>query len=78
MEDCITTMLKAKMPNFQLSRFEAMLVSRKDEIDHEIFNVMLSMGSYVDFKELIVSHKKSNEETKGGEKLDLGIVGRRI
>lgn len=78
MEDCITKMLTEKMPNFQLNRFESMLVNRKDEIDHEIFNVMLSMGSYVDFKELIVSHKKSKEETKGGEKLDLGIVGRRL
>ena len=71
-------MLKTKMPSFTLSRFEAMLINRKDEVDNEIFNVMLSIGSYVDFKELIVSHRKTREEMKTGEKIELGVVGKRF
>ncbi len=58
MEGALDRMLTAKIPEFRMERFEEMLVKRQDEIAGEIFDLILSLGDFTEFKELILAYKK--------------------
>ncbi len=58
LEGALERMLTAKIPEFRMERFEEMLVKRQDEIAGEIFDLILSLGDFAEFKELILAYKK--------------------
>ncbi|XP_065913591.1 ADP-ribosylation factor-like protein 2-binding protein [Dysidea avara] len=53
--------LKTRMPGFSMESFMKSLESRKDEIDLEIFDILVSFTDFLTFKEMLVSYKKAKE-----------------
>ncbi|XP_065913592.1 ADP-ribosylation factor-like protein 2-binding protein [Dysidea avara] len=53
--------LKTRMPEFAMESFMKSLESRKDEIDLEIFDILVSFTDFLTFKEMFVSYKKAKE-----------------
>mmetsp|Transcript_1762 Transcript_1762/g.1908 ORF Transcript_1762/g.1908 Transcript_1762/m.1908 type:complete len:173 (-) Transcript_1762:1440-1958(-) len=74
-ETTLDQQLTAKIPGFKMSTFEGLLVNRKDEIDTEIFDLLMSLGDFSEFKELMVAHKKMKESIKNGSTELLTIFG---
>jgi len=62
-ESTIDTKLLQKLPNFNMRRFEEMLLSRQDEMDTEIFDLLLSLSDFDEFKEIMLSYKKPTKST---------------
>ena len=78
-ESTIDTKLLQKLPNFNMRRFEEMLLSRQDEMDTEIFDLLLSLSDFDEFKEVMLSYKKpvkasSSSSTNTGV-FDFAITG---
>jgi len=57
-ESTLDQKLTEKVPNFSMKRFETMLLSRQDEMDTEIFDLLLSLSDFDEFKEVMLSYKK--------------------
>lgn len=53
--------LKSKMPEFCMKTFMKSLESRKDEIDLEIFDMLISFTDFLSFKEMFISYRKAKE-----------------
>ena len=51
-----------------MNKFEEMLTKRQDEISGEIFDMLLSLGDYSEFKHMMLSHKA---EKNGGASLSI-------
>ncbi|UYV63636.1 ARL2BP [Cordylochernes scorpioides] len=50
--------LKKKIPTFSMSQFLCLLGSKKpDELDGEIFDLLISFSSFLHFKELMLDYK---------------------
>merc|ERR1719487_111885 len=69
-ENYLETALSERVPGFRMSKFEEMLTKRQDEISGEIFDMLLSLGDYSEFKQMMLSHKAE----KNGES-SLSISG---
>jgi hypothetical protein len=50
--------------------------SNVDEIGGEIFDVLMSLSDFDEFKDLMLSHKKEREEQKLEDKAPLAVTGR--
>lgn len=57
-ESTLDQKLTEKVPNFSMKRFETMLLSRQDEMDTEIFDLLLSLSDFDEFKDVMLSYKK--------------------
>ena len=79
-ESTLDQKLTEKVPNFSMKRFETMLLSRQDEMDTEIFDLLLSLSDFDEFKEVMLSYKKpvnkptTNTNTNAGI-FDFAITG---
>jgi ADP-ribosylation factor 2-binding protein len=78
-ESTLDQKLTEKVPNFSMKRFETMLLSRQDEMDTEIFDLLLSLSDFDEFKEVMLSYKKpvkasSSSSTNTGV-FDFAITG---
>jgi ADP-ribosylation factor-like protein 2-binding protein len=59
MERTLEERLLAKVPVFNMRRFELQLVDRKDEIGGDIFDLLLSFSDFGEFKATMLAHKAS-------------------
>jgi hypothetical protein len=50
-------------------------VKSTDEIDTEIFDLLMSLGDFSEFKELMIAHKRMKESIKNGSTELLTIFG---
>ncbi|CAF0720357.1 unnamed protein product [Brachionus calyciflorus] len=66
-EKYLETQLKKRIENFSMDQYMNELMSRRDELDGEIFEILLTFEDFLEFKELMLSHKASKE----GRNLDL-------
>ncbi|XP_075248104.1 ADP-ribosylation factor-like protein 2-binding protein [Convolutriloba macropyga] len=60
--------LKQDVPDFNMQAFLSDLPSRQDEIDQELFNILLSFTDFVTFKSVVLEYKREQE----GTALDFG------
>lgn len=58
----MTTHLSAAVEGFDLAEFVGMLTARKDELDGEVFDMMLTLTEFESFKELMLSYKQEGEQ----------------
>ncbi len=77
MEGSLNSLLTAKIPGFSMERFEEMLVKRQDEIMGEIFDLILSLGDFTEFKDLILNYKKRKMHRKSKQG-DIHLVGKTV
>lgn len=49
-----------------MRRFESILVSRQDEIGGEIFDLLLSLSDFVEFKGMMIAHRQAREGRASG------------
>ena len=54
----ITAAATAAAQGFRMSEFSDMLASRPDEIMGDIFDTLMSLSDFNEFKELMLSHKR--------------------
>ena len=69
-ENIIEQRLKSTLKGFSMRKFEKMLSLRGDELGGEVFDFLLSLGDFSEFKETMLSYK-----SKGKGQLDLSISG---
>mmetsp|Transcript_5536 Transcript_5536/g.16828 ORF Transcript_5536/g.16828 Transcript_5536/m.16828 type:complete len:145 (-) Transcript_5536:1158-1592(-) len=75
-ERCIEAKLTASVPGFSMGEFMAMLDSRKDELVMEVFDLLLTMGDFQSFKEMMVDYRNeaAREAGGGGLRIDVSAV----
>ncbi len=56
-EKCLETELKRKVANFSMDEFMKNLMSRREELDGEIFELLLSFEDFMEFKQLMLNFK---------------------
>jgi len=71
-ESTIDKLMLERMPNFKMARFEAMIAERPDEISGEIFEMLSSMGDFVEFKDMMVNFKRQSSKS---QRIDLSLTG---
>jgi ADP-ribosylation factor 2-binding protein len=49
--------LKKRIENFSMEEFMKDLMSRRDELDGEIFEILLTFEDFLEFKQLMLSFK---------------------
>lgn len=49
--------MKESLQGFQMERFEKLLESRADQIDDQLFDLLVSFSDFSEFKEMALSHK---------------------
>lgn len=59
LEDAISTHLSAAVEGFDMMEFVGMLNARKDELNGEVFDMMLTLTEFDSFKELMLSYKQN-------------------
>ena len=59
LEEAISTHLSAAVKGFDMLEFVGMLNSRKDELNGEVFDMMLTLTEFDSFKELMLSYKQN-------------------
>jgi hypothetical protein len=59
---------------FDMHRFEELVSTRKDEIGEDLLSLLTSFGDFVEFKEMMLNHKKEKHE----ESKSLQVIGRGI
>ena len=72
-ENIIEQRLKSSLKGFSMRKFEKMLSSRGDELGGEVFDFLLSLSDFSEFKETMLSYKN-----KGKGQLDLSISGHHL
>lgn len=72
LEHHIDEKLKEKVVNFSMDEFQKSLISRKDQIDFDIFEMLQTMTDFLEFKQMFLNYKAMKE----GRTVDLsqGIV----
>lgn len=58
-EDFIVSRLKAIKPDFDMAKFLSMMNQHKDELNGEVFDILLSLSDFLLFKENILDFKQS-------------------
>jgi ADP-ribosylation factor 2-binding protein len=74
-EDIIERNLTSTIPGFKMSRLEALVVSKKDELSGDVFDVLLSMSDFEEFKDLMVSQRHAKFKTSP---FDFNVVGKSV
>mmetsp|Transcript_12804 Transcript_12804/g.20841 ORF Transcript_12804/g.20841 Transcript_12804/m.20841 type:complete len:186 (-) Transcript_12804:235-792(-) len=59
-ESYLEACLRRRIPGFRLDDFAYTCEQRRHEICGDVFDILLSLGDYDEFKELMISHKTSN------------------
>jgi ADP-ribosylation factor 2-binding protein len=72
-ENSIEAKLKEMVPNFDIARFMKLLQTRKNQIEDELLDMLLSFTDFQIFKELMISYKRGKngkiaEEVKANNK----------
>ena len=73
-EKTLDEQLQARIPGFSMKAFETVLADRKDQIDIEIFDLLMSLGDFTEFKELMLAHKRDKKLTASGQGAELLTV----
>eukprot|EP00118_Oscarella_pearsei_P027020 m.310665 g.310665 ORF g.310665 m.310665 type:complete len:158 (+) comp53624_c0_seq1:59-532(+) len=68
MEKCLEDELARRMPRFKMGEFLKALEARKEEVEGEIFDILLSFTDFLTFKQLVLDFKKDRD----GHSVDLG------
>ena len=63
MEQILEKKLCERVSDFDMRTFEAQLISRKDEIGGDIFDLLLSFSDFSEFKSMILAHKAERDGT---------------
>jgi len=72
-ENNLEAKMQAKIPGFNMTRFESLLKRREEEeISGDIFDMLLTFGDFNEFKQYMLSVKR------GGSDLNLCIESRRL
>jgi len=78
-EKTLDAQLQARIPGFSMKAFEAVLTDRKDQIDIEIFDLLMSLGDFSEFKELMLAHQREKKLQAAGQMGDLlTVFGKRV
>mmetsp|Transcript_29196 Transcript_29196/g.29545 ORF Transcript_29196/g.29545 Transcript_29196/m.29545 type:complete len:167 (+) Transcript_29196:114-614(+) len=75
-EQTLETKLKLSFSDFDMGKFEVLLSSRPDELSGEVFDLLLSLGDFNEFKQLMLSHKKA--KSAGADIQSLAVMGHHI
>ncbi len=59
-----------------MPRFECMLIDRKDELSAEIFDLLMSLGDFVEFKQMMLSYKRQKNNIQSLD--NFAIAGRHV
>ncbi|XP_065064481.1 ADP-ribosylation factor-like protein 2-binding protein [Rhopilema esculentum] len=72
LEQHIEQHLTEKIPSFSMDEFQKNIMSRRDQIDLEIFDMLQTMSDFLEFKQMFLNYKAMKE----GKMVDLsqGIV----
>lgn len=68
-EKYLNTQLKKKVANFSMDSFMKNLMTRKEELEGEIFELLLTFDDFLEFKQLMLNFKAEKE----GKNVDLGL-----
>ena len=74
-EDVIERKLILKIPGFSMKKFERVLISRKDQLGGEVFDILFSLGDFSEFKDNMIAYKNSSNNSRS---LDLSISGHQL
>mmetsp|Transcript_21588 Transcript_21588/g.37298 ORF Transcript_21588/g.37298 Transcript_21588/m.37298 type:complete len:192 (-) Transcript_21588:61-636(-) len=85
-EKALEDRLSAKISGFTMEKLERIVLSKKDELSGEIFDLLCSLGDFMEFKDTMVAHKNAKAPTSrsssekvrsnaGAGGLDLSIAG---
>ena len=66
--------LKATVPGFDMLAFMEMLDARKEELMGEVFDLLLSLGDFETFKEVMLSYKRESQQV--GQDVQVSSVAR--
>lgn len=69
-ENVIERSLRSRISGFTMRKFEKLLSTRSDQLSGEVFDLLLSLADFSEFKETMISYKN-----KGKGQLDLSICG---
>eukprot|EP01138_Halocafeteria_seosinensis_P000287 gb/GECG01000295.1/.p1 GENE.gb/GECG01000295.1/~~gb/GECG01000295.1/.p1 ORF type:complete len:183 (+),score=38.17 gb/GECG01000295.1/:1-549(+) len=74
LESMLEEQLTAEVPDFDMERFQEMLSERGDELNADIFDLLISMGDFEEFKSLMISYKQQVEyEESQGQTTNMSI-----
>lgn len=68
-EKYLETELKKRVERFSMEEFMKTLVTRPNEVEGEIFEILQTFEDFMEFKELMLSYKRSKE----GKSIDLSF-----
>jgi ADP-ribosylation factor 2-binding protein len=74
-ESVLQRMLTERLSGFNMRKFEEDIAARKDEVSGEIFDLLLSMGDFTEFKDLMLSHKRAMASGGAATGRDLQLCG---
>ncbi|ESO88037.1 hypothetical protein LOTGIDRAFT_126924 [Lottia gigantea] len=66
-EKCLEEELSGRMPDFSMQEFTRQLAERKDDLEGEIFEMLLTFSDFVAFKDMFLDYKAAKE----GKTIDL-------
>ncbi len=61
-ESTIESRLKEAVPGFSMAEFSSLLETHKDNLMSDVFDLLLSMGDFESFKEVMLSYKREVED----------------
>jgi len=69
MESCIEAELLEAIDGFEMQQFMDQLAERQDEITGDVFDVLLGLSDFEEFKEMMLSYKRGE-----GTNIQLNII----
>eukprot|EP01041_Mallomonas_annulata_P002739 gene2739-5394_t len=72
-ERIIESNLTEKIPDFSMQKFEKLLSTRSDQLSGDVFDLLISLGDFNEFKQLMLSQKRT--KNSGSELLGLSVQG---
>lgn len=77
-ESCIEAKLVAAVPGFSMPEFMHMLDSRKDQLMMDVFDLLLTMGDFASFKEMMIDYQKEAARENEGTGLRIDVSAMRL
>eukprot|EP01031_Cornospumella_fuschlensis_P045889 gene45889-56162_t len=75
LEKLIEDKLKERIPGYSIPKMDSVLRAHKSELSGDVFDMLSSLTDFVEFKELMLQHKRNKTSGRG---LDLSITGRHV
>ncbi|KAK2189809.1 hypothetical protein NP493_96g07024 [Ridgeia piscesae] len=66
-EKYLQDQLIERMPDFSMEEFQKQLMMRREELDGEVFEILLTFSDFLSFKEMFIDYKAEKE----GQMVDL-------